>query len=439
MSEAKDPALKLFGRSISLPEKDACGVMTKAQVDDPMPSSSDGQEKSEQDSSMCSEKNSEYEHQPSNNSDKELTICKVEQDKIKNNGSDQAKALKKPDKVLPCPRCNSMDTKFCYYNNYNVNQPRYFCKKCQRYWTAGGTMRNVPVGAGRRKNKNSVSHYRQCSQTDVSNSAHPESLSGGLSLPFMKYSQEGPLCESMASVLNLSEKRSEDMGSLSCRETTEEPSTSSSMTAMNCNETEVEESIGCIDNNDPKSCYNGVTPMQCFPGTPWAYTWAAMATNRCPPVLACRPENGNPNPTLPWRPPPMIIAPAFCPPTIPFPLVPPTIWNVPWPRSIGSVSSLPSPILGKHSRDTSMQSEEKNEKSLWVPKTLRIDDPGVAAKSSIWAALGIRPEEEMTKGGIFKGFQSRTENSKGETPEAAQALQANPAALSRYRAFQEST
>jgi Dof domain, zinc finger len=24
---------------------------------------------------------------------------------------------------------------------------------CQRYWTAGGTLRNVPVGAGRRKNK----------------------------------------------------------------------------------------------------------------------------------------------------------------------------------------------------------------------------------------------------------------------------------------------
>lgn len=61
--------------------------------------------------------------------------------------------LKKPDKILPCPRCSSMDTKFCYFNNYNVNQPRHFCKHCQRYWTAGGAMRNVPVGAGRRKNR----------------------------------------------------------------------------------------------------------------------------------------------------------------------------------------------------------------------------------------------------------------------------------------------
>lgn len=60
---------------------------------------------------------------------------------------------KRPDKIIPCPRCKSMETKFCYFNNYNVNQPRHFCKGCQRYWTAGGALRNVPVGAGRRKSK----------------------------------------------------------------------------------------------------------------------------------------------------------------------------------------------------------------------------------------------------------------------------------------------
>jgi hypothetical protein len=54
---------------------------------------------------------------------------------------------------LPCPRCRSRETKFCYFNNYNVNQPRHFCKACHRYWTAGGPLRNVPVGAGRRKNR----------------------------------------------------------------------------------------------------------------------------------------------------------------------------------------------------------------------------------------------------------------------------------------------
>ncbi|KAA0052620.1 hypothetical protein IC582_017827 [Cucumis melo] len=61
--------------------------------------------------------------------------------------------MKRPEKIIPCPRCKSMDTKFCYFNNYNVNQPRHFCKGCQRYWTAGGALRNVPIGAGRRRAK----------------------------------------------------------------------------------------------------------------------------------------------------------------------------------------------------------------------------------------------------------------------------------------------
>ncbi|KAF8403381.1 hypothetical protein HHK36_011483 [Tetracentron sinense] len=52
-----------------------------------------------------------------------------------------------------CPRCNSSNTKFCYYNNYSLTQPRYFCKGCRRYWTKGGSLRNVPVGGGYRKNR----------------------------------------------------------------------------------------------------------------------------------------------------------------------------------------------------------------------------------------------------------------------------------------------
>ncbi|KAJ1293461.1 hypothetical protein BS78_01G069900 [Paspalum vaginatum] len=52
---------------------------------------------------------------------------------------------------LRCPRCNSSNTKFCYYNNYNLTQPRHFCKTCRRYWTKGGALRNVPIGGGCRK------------------------------------------------------------------------------------------------------------------------------------------------------------------------------------------------------------------------------------------------------------------------------------------------
>ncbi|KAI3893850.1 hypothetical protein MKW92_027165 [Papaver armeniacum] len=57
---------------------------------------------------------------------------------------------------LRCPRCDSPNTKFCYYNNYNLTQPRHFCKTCRRYWTKGGALRNVPIGGGCRKNKNST-------------------------------------------------------------------------------------------------------------------------------------------------------------------------------------------------------------------------------------------------------------------------------------------
>ncbi|KAK7400597.1 hypothetical protein VNO78_11807 [Psophocarpus tetragonolobus] len=52
-----------------------------------------------------------------------------------------------------CPRCDSTNTKFCYFNNYSLSQPRHFCKTCKRYWTHGGTFRNIPVGGGSRKGK----------------------------------------------------------------------------------------------------------------------------------------------------------------------------------------------------------------------------------------------------------------------------------------------
>ncbi|CAI9780248.1 unnamed protein product [Fraxinus pennsylvanica] len=52
-----------------------------------------------------------------------------------------------------CPRCGSSNTKFCYYNNYSLTQPRYLCKGCRRYWTKGGSLRNVPVGGGCRKRR----------------------------------------------------------------------------------------------------------------------------------------------------------------------------------------------------------------------------------------------------------------------------------------------
>ncbi|CAI9098209.1 OLC1v1034818C1 [Oldenlandia corymbosa var. corymbosa] len=62
-----------------------------------------------------------------------------------------------PETSLKCPRCESSNTKFCYFNNYSLTQPRHFCKTCRRYWTRGGALRNVPVGGGCRRNKRTKS------------------------------------------------------------------------------------------------------------------------------------------------------------------------------------------------------------------------------------------------------------------------------------------
>ncbi|KAI5413130.1 dof zinc finger protein DOF2.1 [Lathyrus oleraceus] len=81
-----------------------------------------------------------------------MLVCSKEQQ--------ESKPKPQPEQALKCPRCDSTNTKFCYYNNYSLTQPRYFCKSCRRYWTKGGTLRNVPVGGGCRKNKRSSSSKR---------------------------------------------------------------------------------------------------------------------------------------------------------------------------------------------------------------------------------------------------------------------------------------
>ncbi|CAI9785246.1 unnamed protein product [Fraxinus pennsylvanica] len=137
--------------------------------------------------------------------------CKTEEPS--ESGVSQEKTPKKPDKILPCPRCKSMDTKFCYFNNYNVNQPRHFCKMCQRYWTSGGTMRNVPVGSGRCKNKNaSASNYSNMIVQDTPQAAQAIAITG-MYFPCLKpngtvlmFGAESPLCESMASALDIAER-----------------------------------------------------------------------------------------------------------------------------------------------------------------------------------------------------------------------------------------
>ncbi|CAK7331576.1 unnamed protein product [Dovyalis caffra] len=116
--------------------------------------------------------------------------------------ADRARLAKipQPEAALKCPRCESTNTKFCYFNNYSLSQPRHFCKTCRRYWTRGGALRSVPVGGGCRRNKKTksqssskspVSSERQMGgSTPSSTSELPSQILGHLpqqqsQLPFM--------------------------------------------------------------------------------------------------------------------------------------------------------------------------------------------------------------------------------------------------------------
>lgn len=80
-----------------------------------------------------------------------------------------------PETALNCPRCDSTNTKFCYFNNYSLTQPRHFCKACKRYWTRGGALRNVPVGGGCRRNKRSSNSKSNNNNNNNNNSKSPAS------------------------------------------------------------------------------------------------------------------------------------------------------------------------------------------------------------------------------------------------------------------------
>jgi hypothetical protein len=427
------------------------------------------------DKSATVDHNKDNKEQMNSADDKSSPDPKGENGKTANDESGQDKTLKKPDKILPCPRCNSMDTKFCYYNNYSVNQPRHFCKNCQRYWTAGGTMRNVPVGAGRRKSKNSSLHYRQLlmapdcmtgSRVDIPRTLHPESLAPSSSTPMhatsrnetvLKFRPEVPFCESMVPALDIEEQKVNNAASAPQGENREDNTCSSSATSY---DGPSENTVQLGKNGTPVYCNNGVTPVpQYYLGAPFMYPWSVGWNNLPVMMPGSIPESTSPSEgcsasSAPWMNSPMMLSSRLSRPAFPYPIMPPALWgclsgwpamtwNTPWITTNGclspssssnsSCSGNGSPILGKHSRDSNPLKEEK-EKSLWVPKTLRIDDPDEAAKSSIWATLGIKPGDP----GTFKPFQSKVE-SKGQKTDAAPALQANPAALSRLQSFQESS
>lgn len=509
MSEVKDPKIKLFGQTIKLPETGAVADAEASPVQSSVATGDDGlnedpscfsnsmpedgnlngdSEEQESRKSLLTPKDDHSKEEdnqaepltstqfkvsnattpmdqdsnvPSADSDavSSVKMPKPEDDQTAPSNSLE-RTLKKPDKILPCPRCNSMDTKFCYFNNYNVNQPRHFCKNCQRYWTAGGTMRNVPVGAGRRKNKNSASQFRnptavpevlQPARVDLPNgSYHPALSPNGTILTF---SSDSPLCESMASVLNSIDKTIRNRNGV-------------------CSQEEL--SISVSQGEDGRLNISSTTAPNSIDetGKPGLPDQLMSSSHPILPQVPCIPGVATWPYPLRWNS-PVSPPPTFAPATFPLPFYSsappfwgcavPGVWNVPLVIPSGPspqqahtapTSGPNSPTLGKHSRDDSVLKLDKtkeeellkethSEKSLWVPKTLRIDDPEEAAKSSIWATLGIKKDkaESFAGEGLFKPFQRQPKNNdKIHAPETiSTVLQANPAALSRSLNFHESS
>ncbi|MEW5299453.1 MAG: hypothetical protein WDW36_002470 [Sanguina aurantia] len=87
--------------------------------------------------------------------------------------------LPRPEVIGACPRCDSNETKFAYYNNNNPHQPRFFCKSCQRYWTSGGILRNLPPGSGRRKKIKSTGPGTPNQSAASAYSSPPPASAGG--------------------------------------------------------------------------------------------------------------------------------------------------------------------------------------------------------------------------------------------------------------------
>lgn len=312
-------------------------------------------------------------------------------------------------------------------------------------------MRSVPVGAGRRKNKSvsskychlSISEALQAARIDLPNGLHhPHKLpEAGLKIngTVLNFGTDSPLCESMASMMNLAENKvpngTQTGIRVHCRNGENVDDHSSGSSTVTTSSSKEEGGLKGVANSMhqlPQNIhgFNG-QQVPCFPGFQLAYGW---------------------NQAVPMPPPPPGFFPSATFPPMPF--YPASYWNgpaIPWnfhwvsPNSLSSKGlglNPTSPTLGKHSRDEdSLKSSSEADKSpgspkVLVPKTLRIDDPEEAAKSSIWTTLGIKNVEPAGNGGFFKGLQTKSLDKKHKM-ESFPVLNANPAALARSISFQE--
>ncbi|CAN6296366.1 unnamed protein product [Urochloa humidicola] len=419
-----DCLIKLFGKTIPVPEAvTAAAAAAVGEADKDIQQSG---------SSTTESKGLENTLQDSTGSPPQQEVADTEDSSAAKNSSgdqqqgetaNQKEKLKKPDKILPCPRCNSMDTKFCYYNNYNINQPRHFCKNCQRYWTAGGAMRNVPVGAGRRKSKSAsaASHFLQRVRAalpidPLCKAAKTTVLSFGSDMSSLDLTEQMKhLKEKLVPITRI--KGSDDRSVGSCTEGSAKGEDSNQMNQKE--KVTADKSANVV----PYPCMNGVTvwPFSCAP-PPTCYT-SGIAIPFYPAAAAY------------WG----------CMVPGAYPAWPPQSQSEPASSlSTASPASTKSNCFtpGKRPRDSDEEGDTKGNGKVWVPKTIRIDDADEVARSSILSLIGINGDKAGKDGRGCK--LARVFEQKEEAKTATHAvinslpfLQGNPAALSRSLTFQE--
>ncbi|XP_057543048.1 cyclic dof factor 1-like [Amaranthus tricolor] len=424
MSQRNDPSIKLFGKMIQLGSNSVqhpsvlvsdcdsttsdqnllCSKQGKNRANQEASTDDMNTNQQGQQSSGSELEESKTPNSPSTNSENPEIITKNLSNKDEDH-SDQASSnsesqdqttLKKPDKIIPCARCSSMETKFCYFNNYNVNQPRYFCKNCQRYWTAGGSMRNVPVGAGRRKSKNSANsqhcHFVIPGASD--GLVHHMIKHNGT---FVAFGMDSSLASrSKVSMLDGSQH------TLTNGFYKSENERECDITLSSSNLISIEKRQLCNDSRNPIAWQSG------YP------IWGEHLAR--------------PNWNLNWVP----------------------IQSMHSDRS-STNSSPSSSSLGKHSREglklMPFSKEKESEISrVVIPKTLRFDDPSEVAESSIWTTLGSKNNHIGSSNGkvaLFGGsqqakqvnYERRTINQSIEP--SSMVFQANPVSFSMSLAFNE--
>jgi len=425
---AGDGLIKLFGKTIPVPETAAVGEAAK-----------DIQQSGGSGSGTTDPKGQENNVQDSTGSPPQQEVADTEDssaDKQQGEAGNPKEKLKKPDKILPCPRCNSMDTKFCYYNNYNINQPRHFCKNCQRYWTAGGAMRNVPVGAGRRKSKSAsaTSHFLQRVRAGlpVDPLVCAAAKTNGTVLSFGSAMSSLDLTEQMKQLKEKLVPIAGDERSVGSRNQgpsakAEDPDRKENVTA--------DKSARVVQH---PCMTNGVAmwPFSCAPPVPASacYGPGSIAIPFYPAAAAAAAYWG---------------------------CMVPGAWSGAWPphsgqSETGSSITSASPAAstksnicftpGKHPRDRDEEGGAKGNGKVWVPKTIRIDDVDEVARSSILSLIGIGGDKAGKDGGrgckLARVFEQNEEAARTATPHSAAIsglpfLQGNPAALSRSLTFQE--